>query len=111
MWTKLRKIYILLFVNAAACLVHIEAFQSPLPYLGLLSISLHVLILGYLAGFGRYVLFIFLNMCLVIVHVEAFQSPIPWLAWLSIAIHAYVLMFLFVKNFSRNTKQSKNENL
>lgn len=102
MWTKARQIYIFLFINAAVCLVHVEAFQSTVPDLGILSISLHLLVLAYLAGFGRLALIIVANLCAVLAHIQVFQSPVPWLVWLTLAFHAFIMLFYFTKN-----KQSK----
>jgi hypothetical protein len=55
MWNKVRKVYLFLLINAVFLLIHVEAFQSNIPYLAWLTIAGH----GYkaLRGKGRDIIF------------------------------------------------------
>jgi hypothetical protein len=51
MWRKVRKVFLFVVANVVMIFVHIQAFQSPIPWLAWLTISIHAYLTMWLIVF------------------------------------------------------------
>jgi hypothetical protein len=48
MWSKVRKLFFFVILNITLVFIHIEAFQSPIPWLAWLTMAIHAYILMFI---------------------------------------------------------------